>query len=337
MKLWILLAVALLLLVVALWSESFTATSTIVAPPYDDNQKRRIYGMMSAASQSKLTAKAKAANPTLDATRDAQRLGAIAGGYVSDAVGQFFTTVYAPRNTTLTAADVDTFIAARTGDDEMKALEKEAVTVYFLTQSGPHSSGYIDALAAVGQGWNPPPTATGPTGAAGPTGGAAPGPTGAAGPTGAVGTGATGGSSFQGTPTTTGGSTSGYATTVTTAPTQGLFGPAFTSFGDPSPSGNTLDSSKYTSYPQVLGGVPDKSTRTVPGAGVISGPRQLELPTMDSLASSAQAQFFPFSRTPGDMEKIPDPYRVSQMFSTASYSSKTEPVPFLTDFSAFQK
>lgn len=348
MKLWILVAVALLLLVVALWSESFTTTSTIVAPPYDDNQKRRIYGMMSAASQAKLTAKAKTANPTLDTVRDAQRLGAIAGGYVSDAVGGFFTTYYAPLQRTLTSGDVDAFIATRTGDADTKALEKEAVTAYFLNQAGPHSSGYIDIVTAMGQNWNPPPTATGPTGTtgpagagAGPTGGAAPGPTGgvgptggAAGPTGGAGTG-TGG--FQGTWTTTGGSTTGYGTTFTTAPTQGLLGPAFTSFGDPSPSGNTLDSSKYTSYPQVLGGVPETSTTTVPGAGVISGTKTLDLPSLESLGASAQAQFFPFSRTPGDMEKIPDPFRVSQMFNTASYSSKTEPVPFLTDFSAFQR
>ena len=37
------------------------------------------------------------------------------------------------------------------------------------------------------------------------------------------------------------------------------------------------------------------------------------------------------------MDIIPDPYRVAKTFSTSSYSSKTEPVPFLTDFSAFQK
>lgn len=345
MKLWILVAVALLLLVVALWSESFTATSSIVAPPYDDNQKRRIYGMMSSASQVKLTAKAKTANPTLDTVRDAQRLGAIAGGYVSDAVAGFFTTYYAPLERTLTSADVDAFMATRTGDADTKALEKEAVTVYFLNQSGPHSSGYLDVLAGMGQAYRAP-SSTGPTGPTGGATGPASGPTGPpagstgptsvpTGPTGGAGTG-TGG--FQGTWTTTGGSTTGYGTTFTTAPTQGLLGPAFTSFGDPSPSGNTLDSSKYTSYPQVLGGVPETSTTVVDGAGVVGGGRGgLDLPSLESLGASAQAQFFPFSRTPGDMEKIPDPFRVSQMFNTASYSSKTEPVPFLTDFSAFQR
>jgi hypothetical protein len=37
------------------------------------------------------------------------------------------------------------------------------------------------------------------------------------------------------------------------------------------------------------------------------------------------------------MDLVQDPYRVSQQFASSSYSFKTEPVPFLTDFSAFQK
>lgn len=342
MKLWILLAVALLLLVFALWSEPFTANSTIQAPPYSDHQKRRIFDMLPDESRIALITKAKAANPTLPNSTPGERkkIAAIAAGYVSGAVGEFFTRVYTPKTTTLTTADVDEFMASRTSD--VKDFEREAIVAYFIKQAGPQSSGYADILLASGQG--PPAAATGPTGPAAPAAPApAGGPTGptATGPTGPMG-GATGPApgftgAFQGTWTTTGGSTSGSGRTFTTGPTQGLLGPAFTSFGDPSPSGNTLDSSKYTSYPQVLGGVSGKSATVVPGAGVISGTKTLELPSMDSLGASAAAQFFPFSRTPGDMEKIPDPYRVSQMFNTASYSSKTDPVPFLTDFSAFQR
>jgi hypothetical protein len=41
------------------------------------------------------------------------------------------------------------------------------------------------------------------------------------------------------------------------------------------------------------------------------------------------------SRQPGDMDLIPDPYRVGQQFSSASYSFKTDPAPYLADFSAF--
>jgi hypothetical protein len=55
------------------------------------------------------------------------------------------------------------------------------------------------------------------------------------------------------------------------------------------------------------------------------------------MGSDEMARFFPFSRMPGDMDIIPDPYRVAKTFSQSSYSSKTEPTPFLTDFSAFLK
>lgn len=61
------------------------------------------------------------------------------------------------------------------------------------------------------------------------------------------------------------------------------------------------------------------------------------LPGSASLGSDFLSGFLPFSRQPGDMDRIPDPYRVSQTYSPSSYSSKNEPVPFLTDFSAFQK
>jgi hypothetical protein len=61
------------------------------------------------------------------------------------------------------------------------------------------------------------------------------------------------------------------------------------------------------------------------------------LPDSKSLGANEDSKFFPTSRVPGDMEKVPDPWRVSQTYRTSSYSSKTDPVPFLADFSAFQK
>jgi hypothetical protein len=64
---------------------------------------------------------------------------------------------------------------------------------------------------------------------------------------------------------------------------------------------------------------------------------KIEFPSLRSLGLNDMSQFFPFSRSPGDMDVVPDPFRVNRNFSTASYSSKNEPVPFLTDFSAFFK
>jgi hypothetical protein len=86
----------------------------------------------------------------------------------------------------------------------------------------------------------------------------------------------------------------------------------------------------------------DTSSR-IPGAGIQSPSKNWTLandgtlPSSSATGSDEMSRYFPFSRSPGDMDVIPDPYRVAQTFSASSYSSKTEPVPFLTDFSAFQK
>jgi hypothetical protein len=64
---------------------------------------------------------------------------------------------------------------------------------------------------------------------------------------------------------------------------------------------------------------------------------KITLPSSASLGSDEKSKFLPTSRVPGDMDLIPDPYRVNSSFSTSNYTSKTEPVPFLTDFSAFMK
>jgi hypothetical protein len=151
-------------------------------------------------------------------------------------------------------------------------------------------------------------------------------------------TSATSGTSTGGTSATSLGPNSG-------GPTAGrnrqVFGPVFTDKGDS--SGRVgVDSSKTNQYPELLGGMPDTSTR-IPGAGITAPSKNWTLSTNGSLPSGASlgteesAKFFPMSRQPGDMDLIPDPYRVSQTFSASSYSSKTEPVPFLTDFSAFLK
>ncbi len=120
-----------------------------------------------------------------------------------------------------------------------------------------------------------------------------------------------------------------------------VFGPVFTATGA-STGGPVGDSSKTNKYPELMGGMVDSSTR-IPGVGVVDPSKNWKLtqdgslPSADSLGATEASRFFPTSRSPGDMDLIPDPYRVSRNFSTSSYSSKTEPVPFLTDFSAFLK
>jgi hypothetical protein len=116
-----------------------------------------------------------------------------------------------------------------------------------------------------------------------------------------------------------------------------ILGPVFTSYGAPI-DGNGPDSYKSNQYPELLGGGDPSSRNRESGSGGGFGfgiDLKGSMPTADGLGSTEQSKFFPFSRQPGDMEIIPDPYRVSQQFSSASYSFKTEPTPFLTDFSAF--
>ena len=116
-----------------------------------------------------------------------------------------------------------------------------------------------------------------------------------------------------------GGSTGG-------VPKQSVFGPKWTALGDSS-AGAGGDSTKTSKYPELLGGVGGKKVE----------PEEDKLPNAWSLGTAGASRFLPFSRQPGDMDMIPDPYRVSKTFMPSSYSSKTDPVPYLNDFSAFFK
>ena len=164
---------------------------------------------------------------------------------------------------------------------------------------------------------------------------------------GSVGTNTTGGSSTTTGTNSTGGSTrtganatGGSGTTTGTNTTGGItgtgvtpasvrkntiLGPVFTGYGSPVDGGDP-NAWKLQQYPELLGGgASEKGETDLKGS----------MPTADGLGATEQSKFFPFSRQPGDMDLIPDPYRVSQQFSSASYSFKTEPTPYLTDFSAF--
>lgn len=104
-----------------------------------------------------------------------------------------------------------------------------------------------------------------------------------------------------------------------------------------------MDSTKTNKYPELIGGGYGGDKTRIEGVGLAQPSSNWNLsmsgmlPDAKSLGATEESRFLPMSRTPGDMERIPDPYRVSQTFKPSSYSSKTDPVPFLADFSAFQK
>ncbi len=150
---------------------------------------------------------------------------------------------------------------------------------------------------------------------------------------------------------TTGGSS------VTPIPNSGtnkgnIWGPAFTGFGTNAGFG----AMGARDYPTLIGPKPKQSTY-VAGAGVIrpsqsqnllgsgagagsgggagsgaSGSGSSALPSAAGTGSDPNSQFFGSSRVPGDRDLIPDS---NQEFTPSIGSSKTEPVPYLADFSAF--
>jgi hypothetical protein len=379
-KVWILLAIAGLLLLWGFVRERFEATASIKAPPYGKEDKIRMFEMVNQKSprppytplgyQDILMDKAKALAPK---ETDTTKLKEAAGGLIAPVVESFFTTVFKPATVPITEANIDAFLSTRSSD--IKMIEKDILTTYFVGQSGVGTSvntGYAAALAELGQnaGYLTPQGTSntkmnaaplsGPGGTAGAgvdtaatlgASGASESNTGLASLTGStVPTSTVRGSTVPGGGMgTTTGSTTGGGSTSSMGPTSGnsgnrakqVFGPVFPGQGA-STGGPVGDSSKTNKYPELMGGMVDSSTR-IPGVGVVPPSKNWQLandgslPSADSLGSTEASKFFPTSRSPGDMDLIPDPYRVSRNFSTSSYSSKTEPVPFLTDFSAFLK
>jgi hypothetical protein len=131
-----------------------------------------------------------------------------------------------------------------------------------------------------------------------------------------------------------------------------IFGPAYTGVGDN--SGDGLGSG-IREYPTLLGPQPKESTM-VPGAGISKPSIHIQLskpgalPSSSSTGSSEESKFFGASRlpasspgatstSPGDQDMYPGFFggAGSTAYTASSGSSKTDPAPFLSDFSAFLK
>lgn len=332
MKVWILLLIILVVLILATFRERFEATPTIKDPStWDEAEVKRIKGMVTPIS-----------------TLNDEEVRSVVGGFWSKWKGA---------TNRIPMSEITNYLREKvSGSDPKFEKFKELLKAYYVDQGQSvfnTASGYTAALTEVGQtsGYSVTPnesqSASAPVTPAGGTAGAAGGTVGAAGTAGAAG--GTAGGATSGTPppppgsgvaagNTTGGSsttTRGPTNTPSTSGFKGIFGPAFAGSGF-STSGAGGDSSRTTTYPQLLGGQ-SKASSLVEGAGIVNPTNIGELPTADQTGSSENSKYFPNSRVPGDKDLIPDPYRVSQTFSSSSYSSKTEPTPFLTDFSAFLK
>ncbi len=112
------------------------------------------------------------------------------------------------------------------------------------------------------------------------------------------------------------------------------------SWGGKGVSGVTKSSTSSRPAPTLYG---PNSGNSGPGSGIQSGYPQLNsmstvgLPSFGSAGSEPNNNFAVTSRCPGDQDLIPNPYLQSSAYSLANGSQKTNPVPFLSDFSAFQR
>ena len=310
MKVWWLLGILVLLLLLTI-RERFDATNSIRGPPYDDAGKIGIYNVANSANQRVLREQATAlvTIPTTDPMYE-EKLKAAAGGILAPVVGEFFTNVFKPATTPITDANVASFMETRTSP--MKSIEEQVLKAYFVGQQGIGTSmqggenSYASRLASLGQNVGYLTNSSGER----------------------TTTSGTTSTSTNGTTTTTtpaSQSSTGGSSTSSWGPNSGgsskrsqpIFGPTFNGVGD---GGNfDGDSTKNNSYPDLLGGG-DRHKGARREGGRLDG---------GTLVNGGS------SRQPGDMDLIPDPYRVGQQFSSASYSFKTDPAPYLADFSAF--
>jgi len=335
MKKWGWLLLGLVVILFFFTREGFQDTQKIKGPPYDPTDYPKIIGLMDASWVSSF--------PVDPSTPDGQNTIAMK---VTPILGQFHADVYQPATAPLKESDVDKFLAKNTSLYNVtdKAHFKTLLMGYFVNQTAgaanapqtaaqiasanyAQSSGYSDILkeieqgAAAAAGVSP----TGPTGPSAPSGPTAPSSTGPSSPSGPSGP-ASSNPTFAWSSNKSNGQ-------------QKIWGPRFNGTGMGSGFGGANDTRPY---PTLLGPTPKPSTM-VEGAGIVRQPRHDEsgsdknTPSSSSLGSDPDSQYLPYSRTPGDQDLIPDPYRVAANFTASTGSTKTEPVPFLTDFSAFMK
>ncbi len=370
---WVLLLVAVVLFLWTVRREGFQSTATLKGPPYGDTDYVEIVRMMSPALVTALKTKNNAgAEPTMPtfppSPADTARYQAdlavyqkkLVDGVISDTMGEFYTTIYQPATAALTTLQVDTFMTTYMEQikttsptnyaflNTNKADVSAFLVLYFVKQpagaanvaltaaqtaSAGYSatSGYDAVLTALGQTsskrtqcsdevatkqWDEVSeeckkfmanTPSDPSSIS------------------------TGGSSLLV------GSNAGGTAGPAGVQKGNIWGPAFTGLGDN--AGDGMGGSGSRDYPTLLGPKPKESVM-VEGAGLSRPSIHLELakpgglPSSGSTGSNEDSRFFGTSRlpesvVPGDQDLYPS------AFTPSTGSSKTEPIPFLSDFSAF--
>lgn len=295
MKWWILVVLVALLILSMMSRERFEPTEKIKAPPYDEAEQERIFDMAPLDLRADVFSSAK--QITGGGGAPAVR---VAHNMTSVQVSSFYNDVYKTATSPITVAQIDAHVARATQtNDTFRQGVRKLLKAYFIDQASAQPS------AAGPTGAAPPDTASSGTG---PSASTPPGPPPAPSPA--------------------------------AEPSQKsrIYGPQFTGLGTPDPNGAGNGNGGSGQYPEIWGGGGSKGGAGGTGAagGQGTGGSSIVMPPLSSLGLDANAMYFPYSRSPGDMDLIPDPYRVAQTWLPSRYSyNKTEPAPFLTDFSAF--
>lgn len=345
MKKWTLILLSLAVVLLFLWTsrEGFEPTADIKGPPYGDSDYAKIVNLMPATLVRALETANSAVKPNASANAS-ERLAyqkKLVDGKISNVMSTFYSDVYKPATVTLTATNVDTFLTANATSGFLKDNKADVKTLlkkYFVDQTqgaanapltdaqirsagASTESGFAALLAASDAGVGLTPECRNEIQSKQWA------DVSAACKTGATGTGDAAGNS-------TGGSSTTYI------PNSGLnngniWGPAFAGLGDNAGFGATGNTKR--DYPTLLGPEPKESV-LVEGAGIAPVSQHTSLvksgilPGASGTGSDPNSRFFGSSRVPGDRDLILDP---NQEFTPSIGSSKTEPVPYLADFSAF--
>ena len=295
-------------------------------------------------------------------------------GDINDIMVAFYMTVYQPSNATdgIKTSDVDTFLKTypmtpflTANKDDVKAL----LVAYFVTQT--HGAANTlsaaqtaSAGAAAARGYNANdiqdtlrgslPGAINERGAAGEPAGERPmtGPVfGENGPfSGQAGTGQ--GTGMDAAATLTGSTyahppptearldpydlwpgTKGTAQPVLTGTNMDVKGPTWGGRASSSGSSAAAPVMSAQLYGPTAG---DKSAGLGSGHPQLNGVDTSMLPDYKTTGSDPSNQYMGTSRVPGDQDLFPSAFMQSSTYSLANGSQKTDPVPFLTDFSVFQ-
>lgn len=301
MKWWILVVLVALLLFSMMFRERFEPTQKIKAPPYDEDEEERIYWMAPPELRAQFFSSAK--QITGGGGAPAVR---VAYSMASVQVSSFYNDVYKTATSPITVAQIDAQVARATQTDEaFRQGVRGLLKAYFIDQASAQSSAASPTGPAPPPSTGPPGTNTTPPPGTGPAAPPAPPP----------------------------------APSPPAEPSQKskIYGPQFTGLGTPDPnSGAGNGNGGSGQYPEIWGGGGSKGGPGGTGAAGGQGGSSIVMPPLSSLGLDSNAMYFPYSRSPGDMDLVPDPYRVAQSWLPSRYSyNKTEPAPFLTDFSAF--